>query len=212
MEIELPVPDHTTLSRRGKVLRIDLPKGKPSALHLVVDSTGLKVYGEGEWKMHTHGKSKRRTWRKSHLSVNRQKGGQRRPQLLRTLYVSCITDTTTYLYKEHSANCQINIPPCKDAHIWQHGNSVCFFAVDNDSYQQLRNVCPKPPTLRDNCSFVFLVMQFAEITSFQILETFYAMPLRKAAVTVANEIDLPLVEYLVRLFRYHQCNLCHDLY
>ena len=37
---------------------------------MVVDSTGLKVFGEGEWKMRKHGKSKRRTWRKLHLTVN----------------------------------------------------------------------------------------------------------------------------------------------
>jgi hypothetical protein len=37
---------------------------------LVVDSTGLKIFGEGEWKMRTHGKQKRRTWRKYHVSVD----------------------------------------------------------------------------------------------------------------------------------------------
>ena len=37
---------------------------------LVIDSTGLKIFGEGEWKMRTHGKQKRRTWRKYHVSVN----------------------------------------------------------------------------------------------------------------------------------------------
>jgi hypothetical protein len=36
----------------------------------VIDSTGLKIFGEGEWKMRTHGKQKRRTWRKYHVSVN----------------------------------------------------------------------------------------------------------------------------------------------
>jgi transposase len=38
--------------------------------HLVIDSTGLKVYGEGEWKVRTHGKDKRRTWRKLHISMD----------------------------------------------------------------------------------------------------------------------------------------------
>ena len=38
--------------------------------HLVLDATGLKVYGEGEWKVHKHGKEKRRTWRKLHLGVD----------------------------------------------------------------------------------------------------------------------------------------------
>lgn len=74
MKIDLCVPDHTTLSRRSKVLKVHLPKRHRCGLHLVVDSTGLKVYGEGEWKMRTHGKSKRRTWRKLHLCVDRHSG------------------------------------------------------------------------------------------------------------------------------------------
>ena len=48
---------------------LDIEKHSGS-IDIVVDSTGLKVYGEGEWKMRTHGKSKRRTWRKLHLAVN----------------------------------------------------------------------------------------------------------------------------------------------
>ncbi|KAF1010628.1 MAG: hypothetical protein E5299_01622 [Burkholderia gladioli] len=43
-------------------------------IHLVVDSTGLKVYGAGEWKVHQHGYSKRRTWRKVHLALNGNTG------------------------------------------------------------------------------------------------------------------------------------------
>jgi len=65
LEIMLSVPDHTTLSRRGKKLSVRLPKQAKGALDLVMDSTGLKIYGEGEWKVRTHGKSKRRTWRKT---------------------------------------------------------------------------------------------------------------------------------------------------
>lgn len=44
--------------------------GKNAPIHIVIDSTGLKVYGEGEWKVKIHGKSKRRAWRKLHLGVN----------------------------------------------------------------------------------------------------------------------------------------------
>ena len=68
---ELPVPDYTTLSKRQGDLDIDLPtSSKSSPMHLVLDSTGLKVYGEGEWKQRIHGKQKRRTWRKLHLGVD----------------------------------------------------------------------------------------------------------------------------------------------
>ena len=74
MQVDLSVPDHTTLSRRGKDLEVKLPKRKKIIGHLVVDSTGLKLYGEGEWKMRNHGKSKRRVWRKIHLSVDSESG------------------------------------------------------------------------------------------------------------------------------------------
>ena len=78
MGLALAVPDYSTLSRRQGRLRVALPK-KPAAspasrMHLVVDSTGLKVYGEGEWKVRQHGWRKRRTWRKLHVGVNEATG------------------------------------------------------------------------------------------------------------------------------------------
>ncbi|KAF1015285.1 MAG: IS5 family transposase ISBam3 [Burkholderia gladioli] len=66
-----PVPNYTTLCRRAKTLDIELPILRASEpIHLVVDSTGLKVYGKGEWKVRQHGYSKRRTWRKVHLTLD----------------------------------------------------------------------------------------------------------------------------------------------
>ena len=71
MGIDLPVPDHTTISRRAAfltpTLRTALPDG---AVTLVIDSTGLKVYGAGEWHREKHGVRGRRTWRKLHLAVD----------------------------------------------------------------------------------------------------------------------------------------------
>ncbi len=68
MKIELKAPDHSTLSRRLGKLSVTLPViPNDKAVHVVVDSTGVKVYGEGEWKTRQHGASKRRTWRKLHL-------------------------------------------------------------------------------------------------------------------------------------------------
>jgi hypothetical protein len=68
----LPTPDYTTISRRARKLRVDLGvhhnSGEP--LHLVVDSTGLKLHGEGEWKVKKHGWVKHRRWRKMHLLVD----------------------------------------------------------------------------------------------------------------------------------------------
>jgi hypothetical protein len=70
MGLDLPVPDYTTLCRRAESLCITLPKKADGPLHLVIDSTGLKVYGEGEWKVRQHGYSKRRTWIKLHLAID----------------------------------------------------------------------------------------------------------------------------------------------
>lgn len=65
MELDLEVPCYTQIQRRSKSLDIEafhIPAG--GSINIVIDSTGLKVYGEGEWKVRKHGYSKRRTWRK----------------------------------------------------------------------------------------------------------------------------------------------------
>jgi hypothetical protein len=72
MRLPLEAPDYSSLSIREKTLSLNLPK-KPITrvgMHLVVDATGLKLYGEGEWKVKKHGASKHRTWLKLHLGVN----------------------------------------------------------------------------------------------------------------------------------------------
>src|SRR3990172_3637622 len=51
LEISLSVPDHSTLSRRGKDLEVTLPKKASGPIDIVMDSSGLKIYGEGEWKV-----------------------------------------------------------------------------------------------------------------------------------------------------------------
>jgi hypothetical protein len=71
MQVDLLIPDYTSLAKRAAKMGISLDvRRHRGAIDVVVDSTGLKVYGEGEWKMRQHGKSKRRTWRKLHLAVN----------------------------------------------------------------------------------------------------------------------------------------------
>ena len=75
MGLNLPAPDYSTLSRRQAGLEVDLPvKPTGQPIHLVVDSTGLKVYGESEWKVRQHGWTQRRTWRKLHLGINADTG------------------------------------------------------------------------------------------------------------------------------------------
>ena len=70
LNLHLPVPDHTTLSKRGKSFKVKLPRNSKGPLNLVLDSTGLKIYGEGEWKVRKHGYSKHRTRRKLHVGAN----------------------------------------------------------------------------------------------------------------------------------------------
>ena len=73
--LDLPAPHPTILSRRAASLEVVLPRqSKGDALHAVFDSTGLKVFGEGEWKVRAHGYQKRRTWRKLHLGIDGQTG------------------------------------------------------------------------------------------------------------------------------------------
>ncbi|MGE0198132.1 MAG: IS5 family transposase [Parachlamydiales bacterium] len=70
MQLDLPVPCYTRICRRAINLVQELKsltKGCPT--DIVFDSTGVKVYGEGDWKVRQHGKGKRRTWRKVHLGV-----------------------------------------------------------------------------------------------------------------------------------------------
>lgn len=69
--LDWPVPDFSTLSRRQKILLVEIPCQPGSgALHLLIDSTGIKAVGDGEWCARKHGPSKRRQWRKVHLGVD----------------------------------------------------------------------------------------------------------------------------------------------
>ena len=75
MGMNLQIPSYSQLCRRQARLSQQLPAKSeksvnPQGLYVVVDSTGLKVYGEGEWKVRQHGLSKRRSWRKVHLAYD----------------------------------------------------------------------------------------------------------------------------------------------
>ncbi len=71
MGLTLRIPDHTLLSRRAQTLTVQIPcRQRAGPIHVVVDSTGLKIHGEGEWKVRRHGAGKRRTWRKVHLAFD----------------------------------------------------------------------------------------------------------------------------------------------
>ncbi len=70
--LDLAVPDHSTLSRRAETLEVPRPRSSPGAepLHLLVDSTGLKLCGAGEWLQEKHGTATRRSWRTLHLGMD----------------------------------------------------------------------------------------------------------------------------------------------
>jgi DDE family transposase len=73
--LDLAVPDHSTLSRRAKTLEVPpLRRAGTGPLHLLVDSTGLKLGGAGEWLIEKHGTSRRRSWRKLHIGVDADSG------------------------------------------------------------------------------------------------------------------------------------------
>src|SRR5215467_11326008 len=71
MQLTLPIPDYSTVSRRQGVLSVRstlIPWRGPR--HIVDDATRLKVYGAGEWRIYKHRVSRKRTWRKLHLGVD----------------------------------------------------------------------------------------------------------------------------------------------
>jgi hypothetical protein len=71
--LDWSVPDFSTLNRRQKSLAVNIPyRGSRGPLHLLIDSTGIKVEGEGEWHTRKHGGAKRRVWRKIHLGTDEE--------------------------------------------------------------------------------------------------------------------------------------------
>ena len=74
--LDLAVPDHSTLSRRAEMLEVPRPQSRRDGepLHLLVDSTGLKLCGAGEWLVEKHGTKTRRSWRKLHIGLDADTG------------------------------------------------------------------------------------------------------------------------------------------
>ena len=73
MRLDLPVPNYSTICRRQGSLKVPIfscPNSRPR--HIVIDATGLRVYGAGEWHVHKHRGGRRRSWRKLHLGVDEQ--------------------------------------------------------------------------------------------------------------------------------------------
>jgi IS5 family transposase len=162
MQVEVEIPDYTSLAKRAGKLRIDLaatPSQGP--IDVVVDSTGLKVFGEGEWKMRQHGKTKRRTWRKLHLVINPQTqtieaevltensghDADQVPSLLQqvTGRIKTFRGDGAYdkwkVYQELAAR-QITplIPPQHNAKIKHHGNAASPPLPRDETIRRIRKV------------------------------------------------------------------------
>ncbi len=72
--LDLAVPDHSTLSRRARTLEVPALRSGTAPVHLLVDTTGLKPCGAGEWLEEKHGTRMRRAWRKLHVGVDADTG------------------------------------------------------------------------------------------------------------------------------------------
>ena len=144
LRVSLPVPTYSTLSRRGARSEVDLARfSSPAPVHLVLDSSGFKVYGEGEWKVRQHGWSKRRTWRKLHLAVDEATGEivaavaseagvtdddvvpdlvEQVERPIRQVSADGAYDKRKCYEALEATGAKVTIPPRRDAKIWQHGN------------------------------------------------------------------------------------------
>jgi hypothetical protein len=143
--LDIQSPDYSTLCLRQKDLAVFLPKSKKNLpLHAVIDFTGLKVFGEGEWKVKQPGYSKHRTWQKLHLAINATnqeieatvvttndfKDSEILPDLLEQIDSALSQVSGDGGYDSNKSYQLISargtnpvIPPRKDAVIAQHGNS-----------------------------------------------------------------------------------------
>jgi len=168
MGLSWPVPHYSTLSRRQAGLELEVPRlGKNESVHLVVDSTGCKVYGEGEWKVRTHGASKKRTWRKLHLGIDERSGeivaavlssnnlsdGEVLPMLLEQVKepIAQLSGDGGYdqrpcyevlqrreVEQEHAL--KVTIPPRQGARIWRHGNKKEDRLARDENLREIRRV------------------------------------------------------------------------
>jgi hypothetical protein len=144
LHLPITVPDYSTVSRRQQNLNVPLQmqeKNKP--FHAVFNSTGLKIFGEGEWKVRQHGYSKRRTWRKLHLGIDEATGEIVASVLTTKDLLDQIKSPLAQVSGDgaydsfenydllHKRGIKITIPPRENAKIHRHGN------------------CKSPPLMRD---------------------------------------------------------------
>jgi IS5 family transposase len=162
LHLEVAIPDYSTLSRRRATLAVVLPRARSQeALHVVVDSTGVKVFGEGEWKVRQHGYTYRRTWRKVHLGVDEASGeivaavvttnsysdSQLLPELLaqvdepiRQVSGDGGYDKRNCYEAIRARQAHATIPPQHNAKIWQHGNTKAERLARDENLRCIRQI------------------------------------------------------------------------
>jgi hypothetical protein len=162
MQVDVAIPDFTSLAKRAAKLKIALDVAdRQGPIHVVVDSTGLKVFGEGEWKTRKHGVSKRRTWRKLHLAVNSEtqeieaevlteNSGHDADQVedlleeIKAPIDSCAGDGAYDQWKVYETlvaeQIEPIIPPRRNAKIQQHGNSSQSPLERDEAIREIRRV------------------------------------------------------------------------
>jgi len=162
LKLPIEAADYTTLCRRQRSLEVvlkDINNGK--SLHGVFDSTGLKIFGEGEWKVRQHGYSKRRTWRKLHLGVDESSGeiiasvlttndfgdGEVLPDLLDQIDAPLSQASGDGAYDSfenydllNKRGSRITIPPRENAKINQHGNCKASSLVRDKIIRAIRKL------------------------------------------------------------------------
>jgi hypothetical protein len=162
MQVDVAIPDFTSLAKRAAKLKIALDVAdRQGPIHVVVDSTGLKVFGEGEWKTRKHGVSKRRTWRKLHLAVNSEtqeieaevlteNSGHDADQVedlleeIKAPIDSCAGDGAYDQWKVYETlvaeQIEPIIPPRRNAKVQQHGNSSQSPLERDEAIREIRRV------------------------------------------------------------------------
>ena len=161
MGLPLAVPHYSTLCRRAADLGVDLARQGRGPLNLAPDSTGLEVYGEGEWKVRTHGTSEGRTWRKLHPAIDAGsheiqavspteagvddaeeadgllKATGRRPALAAA---DGACDKRKVYTGLEGTGARVPIPPRRDARIWKHGNASGPPLARDEDLRRIRRI------------------------------------------------------------------------
>lgn len=159
-------PDYSTLSLRAATLSVVIRVRaiRNESLHIVVDSTGAKVYGEGEWKVRQHGWSKHRTWKKLHLGIDEASGDILIGEVTGNDTADCemLEPLLTQVPAENPIDqlsgdggydrrmCyaalrkrdvqKVAIPPQKNARIWQHGNTKQEKLARDENLRRIRAI------------------------------------------------------------------------